>query len=135
MKRIRWSRTVVRRVSRTGLTIALLPILMPMALVPWEESAAAVPPAAALAPALPATVVKPPPDTTPPLISTVAAGAIGPTQATINWTTSEPATTQVSYGATSAYGTDTALNAAPTTSHSQVLGGLTASTTYHYRVR
>ena len=83
----------------------------------------------------PATVVNPPPDTTPPLISTVAAGAIGPTQATINWTTSEPATTQVSYGATSAYGTDTALNAAPTTSHSQVLSRLTASTTYHYRVR
>lgn len=41
MKRIRWSGTVVRKVSRTGLTIALLPILMSVGLVAWEESAAA----------------------------------------------------------------------------------------------
>ena len=65
----------------------------------------------------------------------MAGSAVGPTQATITWTTNEPASTQVDYGATSAYGTSTTPNTALTTSHSQVLSGLTASTTYHYRVR
>jgi len=83
----------------------------------------------------PATVISPPPDTTPPVISGVAVSAIGQTTATISWTTDEPATTQVDYGPTSAYGTTTPLNTSLTTSHSQILSGLTASSTYHYRVR
>jgi len=83
----------------------------------------------------PATVISPPPDTTPPVISGVAASAIGPTQATITWTTGEPASTQVAYGPTSAYGTNTAINTSLTTAHSQTLSGLTAGTTYHYQVR
>ncbi|MGB8381451.1 MAG: fibronectin type III domain-containing protein, partial [Dermatophilaceae bacterium] len=84
---------------------------------------------------LPAAVTSPPTDTTPPVVSAVAGSAVGPTQATITWTTNEPASTQVDYGATSAYGTSTTPNTALTTSHSQGLSGLTASTTYHYRVR
>jgi hypothetical protein len=83
----------------------------------------------------PATAITPPPDTSPPVISGVAASAIGQTQATITWTTNEPASTQVAYGATSAYGATTATDASLTTSHSQVLSGLTAGTTYHYQVR
>jgi hypothetical protein len=83
----------------------------------------------------PATVITPPPDTSPPVISGVTVSAIGQTNATINWTTDEPASTQVAYGATSAYGTNTAINTSLTTSHSQMLSGLTASTTYHYQVR
>ena len=83
----------------------------------------------------PATVITPPPDTSPPVISGVAASAIGQTNATISWTTNEPASTQVAYGTTSAYGTRTAVNTSPTTSHSQMLSGLAANTTYHYQVQ
>jgi hypothetical protein len=83
----------------------------------------------------PATVITPPTDTTPPVISGVVVSAISQTNATISWTTGEPANTQVDYGTTSAYGTTTALTTSLTTPHSQLLSGLTASTTYHYRVR
>src|SRR5450759_1246580 len=83
----------------------------------------------------PATVITPPPDTSPPVISGVVVSAIGQANATINWTTDEPASTQVAYGTTAAYGTNTAINTSLTTSHSQMLSGLTASTTYHYQVR
>jgi hypothetical protein len=65
----------------------------------------------------------------------VAAGSIGPSGATIGWTTNEPATTQVEYGTTAAYGSATAVNTALGTAHSQPLSGLTAGTLYHYRVK
>ena len=82
-----------------------------------------------------ATVITAPTDTTPPVISGVVVSTIGQTNATITWTTDEPASTQVDYGPTSAYGTTTALNTSLTTPHSQILNGLSPSTTYHYRVR
>ncbi len=71
---------------------------------------------------------------TAPVISAVAAGAITSTGATITWTTDQAADSQVAYGTTSAYGANSALNGALTTSHSVTLSGLTASTTYHYQV-
>src|SRR5206468_4233637 len=71
-----------------------------------------------------ATVTTPPPDTRPPVISGVVATAISQTNATINWTTDEPATSQVAYGTTAAYGTSTVADAALTTSHSQLLSRL-----------
>ncbi len=74
-------------------------------------------------------------DTTAPTISDISASGIIPTGATITWTTDEPATSQVEYGTTSAYGYTTTLISTLTTSHSVGLGGLTPSTTYHYRVR
>jgi hypothetical protein len=77
----------------------------------------------------------PPPDTRAPVISGVVASAISQTSATISWTTDEPAFAQVAYGKTATYGTNTANNTSLTTSHSQILSGLTASTTYHYQVR
>jgi chitodextrinase len=73
-------------------------------------------------------------DTTPPVISSVGASGISPAGATISWTTNEPADAQVQYGTTTSYGSQTALNASLVSSHSQVLSGLAASTTYHYRV-
>lgn len=84
---------------------------------------------------IPPATVTPPSDTTPPVISGVAASAVGQTQATVTWTTDEPADSQVAYGLTSAYGTTTVLDTSLTTAHSQVLSGLTAGTTYHYQVR
>ncbi|MBI3115507.1 MAG: LysM peptidoglycan-binding domain-containing protein [Candidatus Kerfeldbacteria bacterium] len=69
-----------------------------------------------------------------PTLSTVAASA-AETSATIAWTTSEAASTQVEYGATTSYGTSTTLDSTLATSHSVTLTGLTAGTTYHFRVK
>ena len=76
----------------------------------------------------------PAPDTTAPTLSAVAASGVGSTGGTITWTSDEPATTQVQYGTTTAYGSATSLSTALVTSHSQGLNGLVAATTYHYRV-
>lgn len=70
----------------------------------------------------------------PPVISGVGAGNITGTSATINWTTSQPATSQVQYGPTASYGSSTTVNSSLNTTHSQALTGLTPGVTYHYRV-
>ena len=69
------------------------------------------------------------------LISAVATSGISSTSATITWTTNFPSDTQVDYGSTASYGSQTALNSSPVTSHSASLTALTPSTTYHYRAR
>jgi chitodextrinase len=74
-------------------------------------------------------------DTTAPVISSLSLGSISNTSAFITWTTNETADTQVEYGLTSSYGSQTTLNTSMATSHSQSLSGLTANTTYHYRVK
>jgi chitodextrinase len=70
---------------------------------------------------------------TPPVISVVTAvpSASG---ATVTWTTDKPATSQVEYGATVAYGSQSALDSSLVTLHSVTLSGLSASTTYQFRV-
>jgi chitodextrinase len=68
-----------------------------------------------------------------PVISDVSAGSITSSGATITWTTSTPATSQVAYGLTPSYGSLSSLNPALVTSHSVILSGLSASTTYHYQ--
>ena len=75
------------------------------------------------------------PDGTPPAISNIAVTSIYSTLATITWTTDEKATSQVEYGLTPSYGSQTAVNTAKLTSHSFSLSGLTPSTLYHYRVK
>ena len=75
------------------------------------------------------------PDTTPPVISSVAAGSLAPTEATVTWTTDEGSDSQVEYGTTTAYGSSSSLNSSLVTAHSVPLGSLTASTVYHYRVK
>jgi hypothetical protein len=77
----------------------------------------------------------PAPDTTPPVISLVSAGGLSSTAATIRWTTSEPGDSQIDYGTTTAYGRATPFDGTQVLSHAQALGGLTAKTLYHYRVR
>ena len=75
-------------------------------------------------------------DTTPPVITAgPQATSITQTGATITWTTDEGADSQVEYGLTTGYGSQTALDTALVTSHSQPITGLTAGTLYHYRVK
>ena len=74
-------------------------------------------------------------DNTPPLISSVAAVDVGIDSATIVWTTGEPATAQVEFGTTAAYGSLAAPDSSTATVHARILGGLSAGTAYHYRVR
>jgi len=74
-------------------------------------------------------------DTTAPVLSSVLASSITQTGANITWTTNENATTQVDYGLTTSYGSQTSLVSTLLTSHSASLSGLSAGTTYHYRVR
>ncbi len=74
-------------------------------------------------------------DTNAPTLSNVNHSSISQSSATITWTTNEASTTYVEYGTTTSYGTNTTLNTTKVTSHSQTLTGLTAGTTYHYRVK
>lgn len=73
-------------------------------------------------------------DTTAPALSAIAASNITSSAARIAWTTSEPATSIVDDGTTTAYG-QTTTGAASVTSHAVGLAGLAPSTLYHYRVR
>jgi hypothetical protein len=72
--------------------------------------------------------------TGPPTISSVLVSNITNTSATITWTTSQPATSQVNYGTTTAYGSQSALNSTLGTSQSVTLTGLTPGTTYDFDV-
>ncbi|MBI4580783.1 MAG: family 10 glycosylhydrolase, partial [Planctomycetes bacterium] len=69
----------------------------------------------------------------PPQISNVQAINVTTNGATITWTTNAPATSQVLYGLTSSYGSQTPLDSSNVTAHLVVLSGLTPNTTYHYQ--
>lgn len=73
-------------------------------------------------------------DTIAPVISEISAIDLTGTGAIVKWKTNEPSTTQVEYGTSSSYGLMTTLNSSLVTIHSVLIGGLTPSTTYHYRV-
>ncbi|UCH51972.1 MAG: redoxin domain-containing protein [Chloroflexota bacterium] len=72
-------------------------------------------------------------DETPPTISGVNASSITESSATITWATDETATSQVEYGETEEYGSQTAEDTTLSTSHSVTLTGLNEGTTYYYR--
>ena len=74
-------------------------------------------------------------DAAPPVISAVAAGNVSSSSAIISWSTDESANSQVEYGISMAYGSQSTLDTALVTSHSVVLSGLSAGTLYHYRVK
>ncbi len=69
-----------------------------------------------------------------PVITKVAVTNITTTSATISWTTDQAASSQVNYGATTAYGSSSPLYSILVTSHSINLTGLTPGTTYNYDV-
>lgn len=72
------------------------------------------------------------PDTTAPTISSVSSGTPTTSGTTVTWTTDEDATSTISYGLTTSYGTVATSSGA--TSHSATLTGLTANTLYHYQI-
>ena len=73
---------------------------------------------------------------TPPfVISAVGVTSITGSAALVGWTTDQPASSQVEYGPTVAYGALSPLDVNLTLAHAQSLSGLTPNTTYHYRVR
>src|SRR6185503_19130328 len=74
-------------------------------------------------------------DGTAPTISAVSAMSITASAASIHWTTNEAADSQVEYGTTTGYGSNTTLNPALGLSHAVSLSGLVSQTTYHYRVK
>lgn len=78
-----------------------------------------------------------PPSSTPTTLSItgVSAPVIATSSATVAWSTNETADSQVEYGTTTSYGSSTLVNSTMVTSHSQPIGGLAASTVYHYRVK
>jgi len=71
-----------------------------------------------------------------PIISDVATSLVSSSEATITWTTDENASSKVTYGPSTSYGTTTTeINTSPRiTSHEVPLSGLLACTTYHFVV-
>src|SRR5207244_13180063 len=81
------------------------------------------------------TVSNAAPYSTPPFISSVTAGSITSSGATIIWTTDEAADSVVEYGRTVSYGSATPLDANRVTMHTVTLNGLAAGALPHYRVK
>jgi PKD repeat protein len=73
-------------------------------------------------------------DTVAPVITNVAAGSVTDAGALITWTTNEPASSQVEYGA-GTLTSQTALDGSLATVHATALTGLAADTDYVFRVR
>ncbi len=71
---------------------------------------------------------------TPPVIEEAAVSTEVST-ATITWTTNELANSQIEYGLTSSYGSQSTLNGAFALTHTVFLTDLEPNTTYHYRIR
>jgi len=74
-------------------------------------------------------------DLTPPAVSLISVVSITASGATINWTTNELADSQVEYGLTTSYGSQTILESSLAISHSVVISGLSSGTIYHYRIK
>ena len=74
-------------------------------------------------------------DATAPTISAVTTVNATNSSATVSWTTSEPATSQIEYGLTTSYGSVTPLDSTLVTSHVVTITGLSPNTTYNHRVK
>ncbi|MDQ1466492.1 MAG: hypothetical protein QOH10_907, partial [Actinomycetota bacterium] len=75
-----------------------------------------------------------PPRTTPPVFTNVHVVDLQADQATISWTTDEPADTRVDYGITPGYGTASASDPTMVSTHFALITNLAPTTVYHYRV-
>ncbi len=74
-------------------------------------------------------------DTTAPTISNVRTANVWATNVQVLWDTNEAGTSQVEYGLTTSYGSSTTLDTQLVTAHTVQLTGLTANSTYHFRVK
>jgi hypothetical protein len=74
-------------------------------------------------------------NTRPLAISRIGMLRITGTAATVAWATDAPATSQVEYGKTGAYGTSTTINNSSVYNHSFELHLLSPGTMYHFRLR
>ena len=68
----------------------------------------------------------------PPTVSYVNFWGITSSGITISWSSSDPATTQVAYGTSTALGQFSPLQTSLTSSHGVVLTGLNSHTTYYF---
>ena len=75
-----------------------------------------------------------PADTEPPVVTNISVSSITTDAATIGWTTDEVATGYVEYGTMPDYGSVTPLPEDFATEHQVQLSGLSADTTYYYRI-
>lgn len=73
-------------------------------------------------------------DMTAPLISGIGTVNLGISSTTISWVTSESATSQVEYGTSTAYGTQTQTDTSLVISHEVLITNLEPGTTYYFRV-
>jgi hypothetical protein len=69
-----------------------------------------------------------------PVISGVAAFNATASGVTITWTTDQPSSSQVYYGTSTGYGSQSSFDNTQVTSHSVTLAGLQSATTYDYAV-
>jgi hypothetical protein len=69
-----------------------------------------------------------------PTVSSLTSIA-GSTSTTMTWITNKPATSQLSFGSTTAMGESTTPDTALVTNHAMVTSGLTPGTTYYYEVQ
>jgi len=74
-------------------------------------------------------------DRRPPNIDDLSATNVTQTSATIAWITDEPATSQVEFGTTAAYGSSSDTGASLMAVHAVTLSGLTPGATYHFTAR
>ncbi|MBU3926114.1 fibronectin type III domain-containing protein, partial [Patescibacteria group bacterium] len=72
-------------------------------------------------------------DNQAPAISAVTVAVRSSSALVMTWNTDEPATTQIYYGASDAYGSNTVLDTTFSRNHVVSLTGLTESTTYHFK--
>lgn len=73
-------------------------------------------------------------DLTPPNIYNISVSNIKRNSVTINWGTSEPATSEVRYGLDEFYGLTSGINGTPKTSHAVTLNNLDPGQPYHFQV-
>ncbi|MBI3231860.1 MAG: fibronectin type III domain-containing protein [Candidatus Doudnabacteria bacterium] len=73
-------------------------------------------------------------DLTAPQITSLSSNGVNSSSMTVTWTTDEAASSQVSFGLTSGYGSQTVLDSSLVTNHSVTITGLSADTEYHFHV-
>ncbi|HEU4966496.1 MAG TPA: cohesin domain-containing protein [Candidatus Saccharimonadales bacterium] len=102
---------------------------------PTPAPAPSRPPSTVKSTPVPAPAVTPK-DITPPTISKIVVDSITTGSATITWTTSEPASSEIDYGLTSGYGL-TAVDDNLATSHLVVLNSplIVPGTAYHFAIK